>query len=314
MVSKNNKGTPRGTRQGQRDRYWSLMLVGEHGRIIPVRHIKGVAILLVGLLLAALLALGILTFFYLRQSTQLKKMQTRLDDSRQQAALLRDEKDILLAKLVIENKIPVDTKADAPVVATEEKASETPAPQTPESRAPEAPAPKRAAAESTPATPAPAPKPEVDWKAEIHNFQVNYQQERSILKAVFKIYNVSKPKEPLAGRIVVIFKQFDDVPMKWLTVPRARINNGAPDGRSGQAFRINNYRTMEFKAFGLKPPIPYDTAVVFVFTAHGEMILKEEFRFEIKLPAPLPKTPEPTAPAEKKSEEQAPSQPENPPQ
>lgn len=282
------------------------MLVGEHGRIIPIRHVKGIAILLIVTLISALIALGILLFFYLRQSADLDQLRTHLADTAKQLAQMRDEKDMLLAKLVIENKIPIEKKAAPPVEDDKEEGNEMPAVQQPPEPAPVAvpaptPVPEAAPAKEKPPEPPPAPKPEVKWGANVRNFKVDYQHERSILQAVFRIYNTSRPKEPLSGRAVVIFRQGDEMPMKWLTVPRVQLENGTPSGKNGQAFKINNYRTMTFKAFGLKPPIDYDTAAVFVFTADGEMIFKEEFGFKVELPPPpppQPKAPEPSPPAD----------------
>ena len=291
------------------------MLVGEHGRIIPVRHIKGMVIFLIGTLIMALIALGVLSFFYLRQSSQLKDLQGDLDETTKQLSQLRDEKDMLLAKLVIENKIPVEKKAASPAADTEKQEKEAPDAR-PEQAASQPPAPtpspdpKAAAKQDKPAAPAPASKPEVKWSAEIQDFKASYQQDRSILRAVFKICNNSKPKKFLSGRIVTIFKQSDDIPMKWLTVPRVPLENDAPTGKNGKAFGIHNFRTMDFMAFGIKPPINYDTAVVFVFTADGEMILKKEFSFKINLPPPPLPAPKPAAPAPQPVEEKKPdSQP-----
>ncbi len=300
------------------------MLVGEHGRIIPVRHVKGIAILLIVTLVSALIALGILLFFYSRQSADLEQLRTNLADTTKQLSQLRDEKDMLLAKLVIENKIPVEKKAAAPVAEDKKEANETLTVQQSLEEKPAAasaptpdPVPEAKPAQTKPPEPPPAPVAKVKWGADIQNFNVDFQYQRSILQAVFKIYNTSTPKEPLSGRVVVIFKQGDEVPMKWLTVPRVQLENGTPTGKSGQAFKINNYRTMTFKAFGLTPPIDYDTAVVFVFTADGEMIRKEEFSFKVEPPPPpppQPKAPEPSPPADDADKKPANQTEEQPPQ
>lgn len=300
------------------------MLVGEHGRIIPVRHVKGIAILLIAALVTALIALGILLFLYLRQSADLEQLRTNLADTTKQLAQLRDEKDMLLAKLVIENKIPIEKKAAASVTDDKKEADETTAVQQPLEHKPAAapaptptPAPEAKPVQEKPPEPPPAPVSKVKWGADIRDFKVDYQHQRSMLQAVFRIYNTSRPKDPLSGRTVVIFKQGDEVPMKWLTVPRVQLDNGTPSGKNGQAFKINNYRTMTFKAFGLKPPIDYDTAVVFVFTADGEMIRKEEFGFKVELPPPpppKPKAPEPGPPADDADKTPANQTEEQPPQ
>jgi hypothetical protein len=137
----------------------------------------------------------------------------------------------------------------------------------------------------------------VQWKADIRRFAVTYDPDREVLKAQFRIYNTSKPKRPLAGRSVVAFKEMDTSPLKWFTVPRVPISEGKPDGAMGQAFKINNYRTMTFRAYQQKIPVTYDTASVFVFSADGKLITERDFAFHIdaKPPAVVPSAVQPPA-------------------
>ena len=280
------------------------MLVGDDGRIIPFRRFKGIAATVIGLTVLAMLAVLVLGIVYVRQGRQISRMREDLEKAQQQAARLRDEKDVLLAQLVVSGKLQPKTES-----ATEKK-SEGDASDAAE---PESPPTDRLESEATPPgepdTPEKDTAPEsqdVELAADIRQFEVTYAPERSLLQASFRIYNVSRPKVPLSGRIVVVFKKQSDSPIRWLAVPSVQLKNGKPGGSHGQAFSINNYRTMQFKAFGQKPPISFDTASVFVFSAKEDLLLNEDFGFKIDYRPP----PEPDVQAA--PEEKTPPQPSSP--
>jgi hypothetical protein len=241
-----------------------------------------------------------MALLYMKQASSLQQARKDLMDANAKLAALKDEKDMLLAKLVIEKKIPIKKQNSEPAADAEKKKEEGRLVE--DKKAPTQPIQEKIAIEK-PKPPASTPEKAetVQWAADIRQFNVSYQVAKSLLKARFRIYNVSKPKNPLSGNVVVIFKKHDDAPIKWLPVPRVRLKAGTPEGKSGQAFKINNYRTMEFKAYGLKPPIAYDTASIFVFSDDGEMILNRDFGMKIK-DQPPPKTPQTDKASEKNSQ------------
>lgn len=282
----------------KRDRYWSVMLVGDHGRIIPFRRFKGIAISVVGGLILAVLVIIGLSIAYVLQADTIDELKTSLEESTRQIAKLRDEKDLLVAKLVVNKKTSTEVKQSEPPASdnTAEKEDKNTA---------EAAAPKpeketvAAAPEPTPEpTPAPEKKPAqpVQLKADIRRFNIQYQSEKNLLSCDFRIYNTSKPKSALAGRSVVVFKNMDEPPIKWLAVPRVQLADGIPNGKHGKSFKINNYRTMTFKAFGLKPPVRFNAASIFIYTSEGRLLVNREIPINIDVPAPPPRKPAP-APA-----------------
>lgn len=289
------------------------MLVGDHGRIIPFKRFKGIATAFIAVLILTLIALTILSFLYLRQANTLKQLTTEMETLRNQADRLRNEKDVLLARLVIEKKIvpgedqPAGPKENAQPQSTEpvaivKKEAEKP-PEKPLAEKPVENSPPVAKAPEPEPEPKPEPKPpEVKFGAKIQQFGVTYDRGRSILQARFRIHNGNNPKVPLTGKVVVIFKKGQDPPLKWISEPRVQIADSMPDGKNGKLFKIKNYRTMTLMAYGMKPPVVYDTAAVYVFSEDGELILKEEHDFKIEEPPPKPAQP---APAEKVTEPQA---------
>jgi type II secretory pathway pseudopilin PulG len=297
MTDRNSAQPGRRAKKNQRDRYWSLMLVGDHGRVIPFKRFKGIAISFVIILIATLLALTVLSFLYWRQANQLALLTNQLIEVQEQADTLRDEKDVLLTRLVIEDKLP-EAEKTGPVSPSDAETDDVVAPQKQKEKLVQTvPAEEKAVNASIPATEIPKTTKKAPTKtklgADIRDFNVTYNHSKSILQARFRIYNANQPKTPLAGRVVVVFKILDDPPMKWITVPTVQISNGLPDSQRGQIFKIRNYRTMTLKAYGLKYPIPYNTAAVFVFSNTGDLILNQEFEFKIKSPPPVKPVPKP---------------------
>lgn len=285
MKPKRNKTDSGISARGQR--YWSLMLVGEHGRVIPFRRFKEFAIGVVVVTILSLCALAILGLLYLQQGKTIVALESQIADIKQQNSALKNEKDVLLAKIVI-NKAPLPVKVESAANKSAD-VQEQKQEKNEEKKAPASQLEARQAEEKeTPVTVESTPAPKVAWKSDIRNISTDYDDKRQILKTQFRIYNVSKPKEPLSGRIVVVYRNNDDPPIKWMAVPHVPLTDGKPVGNKGQAFQVKNFRTMTFRAYQQKYPIPYDTVTVFVFLADGELIHSEDFGFKIAPPPPPP--------------------------
>lgn len=283
---------------GQRSRYWSLMLVGEHGRVIPFKHFKGLAMAVVGVVALSLLALVVLGIAYVRQDAAMDNLRAELTDALQQAEKLRDEKDLLMTKLVVTKEMPDNQAQTEPAEGLKPQTASQAAPPKPHEGGS---SPASKAQVQVPPAKAAAKPPSVKEGATIKNFKVSYDSTHNILKASFRVYNASKPKAPLSGRTVMVFKKQDDPPLQWLSVPRVPLVDEKPSGKRGKAFKINNYRTMDFKAYGLKLPIRYNTAVAFIFSADGDLLLSEELSFNIDYHPPKPEVKPPSATAPAKS-------------
>lgn len=281
----------------RKDRYWSVMLVGDRGRIIPFRHFKGIALTVCCVSVLLLVAFVIMSLLYLRQGQALADLESELKDAKVQIAKLRDEKDLYLTKLMLtqkqENPEPRQEKASGSLEpqASEPKESKPGSDAKAETKVEKK---STVPAKKAETPPKPALAPKVVWKADIRRFSVTYDAKLEVLKAQFRIYNTSKPKKRLSGRSVVVFKVQDDPPVKWLPVPRVQLRDGEPTGTRGQVFRVKNYLTMKFRAYRQKIPVAYNTATVFVFSEEGRILASKDFAFKIatlppkKKPQPLP--------------------------
>ncbi|WP_152971935.1 hypothetical protein [Desulfatitalea tepidiphila] len=260
--------------------------------------------------LLSLAALVILGFFYIRQGRTIEGLQAELIGLRQYASELKDEKDVLHAKLGIQ-KAQLATEPEvsgsstaagqdgntAPVTATQEDEGDADSGKTP-------------AKSTSKMSENDKPKaPETRWGAEVRDMVIDYDSRQKLLKATFRLYNRSVPKKKLSGRAVVVFKNKSDPPIKWFAIPTALLADGQPDGRTGQPFSINNYITMKHRAYGLKGPLSYDVAVVYVFSEEGKLLASRESDIQIEIEPPPPPKPAAAAPLKESSTEPTSSQP-----
>ena len=87
---------------------------------------------------------------------------------------------------------------------------------------------------------------------------------------------------------MVVFKQQDDTPIHWTTVPAVSLRDGKPTGKNGKPFKISNYRTEHFSTVRKKDAAEFDMASIFIFTEQGELIGNQEIAFNVDYSEPKP--------------------------
>ena len=247
----------------RKQRYWSIMLVGEHGRIIPVRRFKAVALTVAAIAFFSSLGLVVLGFMHVQQGRSIDHLQSELERLQQHTSMLRDEKDIMKARMVIgslqsagepNSSGPEKQKRVEPKSAVQES---SPLPKN------LADSDKITAEQSTPQKTS-----RIQWKADIRQLDIRYDAKDQSLKAQYVIHNMSKPKEMLSGSTVLVLKSGDD-PSNWISIPRVPLTGGKPSARGGHAFSVKNYRTLGFATSLPKAPETSKTASVYVCLEDG---------------------------------------------
>lgn len=281
---------------GKGQRYWSVMLVGEHGRIVPFHRFKEIAMGVIGLALLSIAALVVLSWLYIQQGTAIHRLENELDELKQESSHLKNERDVLKAKLVRQE---IHTKKDA-MASPHATSSSSLNKQSPEHTDRISSVPEKVPADESrksvqPNTEKETQRPKtVQWSGDIKEFLVDYDAGKQILKTRFRIYNTSTPRERLSGRIVLIFKNSSDPPIKWLSVPHVPLRDGKPVGNEGKDFIIRNYRTMDFAAYGIPMPFKYNIVSVYVFLENGKMLLSKDYGIKIEPKFTPAATPTPT--------------------
>jgi len=276
----------------------SIMLVGEHGRIVALRHFKAIAIGVLALTLISLLALAAIGYMYIQQSRSLEMVQEKVDQLQQYANRLKDEKDILQAKWVVHEL------KNSP--ATEANAKKEPAEEVTSSPAPAPPTAPPADAKSVNKAQA---KPGVQWQADISRFSAGYDSRSEMLKMQFRFHNRSKPRQTLNARVVAMFTSKKNPSPEFVVLPSVPIVAGVPTGSDGYDFSVNNYRTIELAMLVKNMSTAIETVTVYVFTQEAELLLTRDFTVDIQPAtgaAPIAK-PSQRAPVESAAPLQAPS-------
>jgi hypothetical protein len=280
--SRHLQRTVKPSKRSRPDRHWTLLFIGDHGRVITLKRFKGLMLLgVLALSISIALALGFY-FFSHDIIAEKKQLETELKNIEKQLKVLRHEKDVLMTRLVLAESRVQDTLSDR----TDDQAVETSAQQVvvafKENAAPTV----VAENEPAPATPAPHPsetepviaQPEPQLSVVIEGFQSAYSARDNSIQVQFKVKNTSPNSQYVAGYTVVVLKGPQIEPRNWIAIPRVPLAEGKPAGRNrGYSFGINHFMTVRLKTAAPKSLDKFQTATVFVFTRSGELLLEQDF-------------------------------------
>ena len=243
------------------DRRWTLLFLGNRGKTITFHHFKAVVIVSALILVSSIGVSGGFWWLYRGVRAENSGLQEEIENMKQAIASVRDEKDILTARLVV---------AESRVAEVMEK---------------NAPEPKAAAgqissakeADKQPASLSVAEKPESPINVDVQNFIVFFEPEINTLRVEYKLLNTGRKGNPVSGRTLVIMKEDEKKSDDWLVMPAVPLIDSRPQGNRGKYFSINRFRTVRFKANDQIGPHQYKYATVFVFSSKGTLLLEKEF-------------------------------------
>ena len=302
------------------NRRWTLLFIGDHGNVITLKRFKAIIFAAGLLFLLAIVLLAVL--FWGHQKTQQKysDLQNRFQRSQQQIETLRHEKEILMARLVL-----AESEAKQATDASRElkESPKAVAPVNPESQdtakakiAPE-PQKKPPAAATSPPPSAQGREREAEaiMQVAVENFKVVRESGNSNVQARFKIKNTSRGFQRVAGNAVVVLKAADLNQNQWLVMPAVEFSGQKPSGKRGKRFSIQRFRNMNLSATAPNHADQFETAVVYVFTEKGKLLLEQDFAISLPpLPAVAPEPPAGDALKPKARPAQAPPRQPTPPQ
>jgi hypothetical protein len=283
---------PRTTKSEKR---WTLLFVGDRGKTITFHRFKSLVMLALLILLASAAVSGWFWYLYDNARIESRILSKKMENLEQALASVRNEKDILTARLVV-----AESKVEQTIAkAIAEKPVKPPV--------------KRASKPSQTVQKQVVNKPQPVMRIVAENFLVFYEPDVNTLSVQYKIRNTGSKEHPISGRSVVILKDGEENPKKWLVLPWVPLESGKPTGKKGRSFSIYNFRTMRFKANDQIGPDQYKTALVYVFTTDGTLLIEKEFPVGIKsVTVSAVEEPAPKKPAVKKQEPTTPQKQEKP--
>jgi hypothetical protein len=281
------------TKPKKRSKSWTLLFVGDHGKVIRIRNFKFLVAAWIFAIFITTAAAGIFFYLYQDKTEEMVSLKQVLTGSQKRAKSLRDEKDILMARLVVmESK-----KKSGQPKPKQKKIEETPKPE-PITEISPVPAPKPTRPIKTVEIPPPRDSIETDRDEEpaqetiaqesdeaeslevlaIDDFFALIEEDSNTLRVKYKIRNVSQRSKPVSGRTFMILKGKEEDQKNWLVFPEASMISGKPSQiHNGRSFSITRFKTIRFKVPYQNSDKPFSTATILVYSTAGELLLEKSF-------------------------------------
>ncbi len=281
------------TKPKKRSKKWTLLFVGDQGKVIRIRNFKFLVAAWISAIFITTAAAAVFFYLYQDRTEEMASLKQVLTGSQKRAKSLRDEKDILMARLVVvESKI----KSGQPK-SEQKKIEETPKPE-PITEISPLPAPEPIRTIKTVEIPPARDSIESDQNEEpaqetiaqesddeeslevlaIDDFFALIEEDSNTLRIKYKIRNVSQSSKPVAGRTFMILKGKEEDQKNWLVLPEASMTLGKPSQiNNGRSFSITRFKTIRFKAPYRNGDKPFSAATILVYSAAGELLLEKSF-------------------------------------
>jgi len=288
METDSNPVQPVGNKggDGSAHRRWTVLFIGDHGKVIAFKRIKTVIALTLGALVVALAAVAVLLVVNQQLHGRGRELQQQLKESRLQIESLSHERDLLTAHVVL-----VETKMKETLSGIGRPVGDLKrTPPEPEKRAgPTSPRTEavveKADGASETASAGPEARPPINSgdTLAVEGFGAKYDPARQSIDIKYKLVASSPGHKPVAGHVIVVFKGEHVEPESWLAMPRVELPKGRPSGmQKGYTFSISYS-----KAFAQTMPVPksfsgFTTAVLYVFSREGQLIVAREYAVKLQ--------------------------------
>ncbi|WP_022668221.1 hypothetical protein [Desulfospira joergensenii] len=132
--------------------------------------------------------------------------------------------------------------------------------------------PEKIQAQKTETDPGPSGKSLINSVA-VEKFSITRDKLDKHLLVGFDIRNVSEKPGGVSGRIFTVLKPEITGPENWLVVPTVPLKDGIPSlHRKGQYFSIAHFKPVRFRIENGKSPDYYKKAAVYIFDEQGKLI------------------------------------------
>ena len=251
---------------------WILLAIEERGKIISIGRLKGLIIALVLTLVIVVVSVSSLLIIAKSASEENEGLRNALDASKKQVAALRDEKDLLMVRLVLaESRVEARIEDRLADIGEKQKSEISGG------------LPDNSASIETKPDPTDVDKTvlltgEKQPSASIEDFVVLFEPGSNILKVQFKIINLSLNSQPVSGHAFVILKDDEVDEDRWLIFPQVTLASGKPSlYKRGQYFSIYRFKTINFKARDETDPKRFNNAKVLVYNTTGDLLLEKSY-------------------------------------
>jgi hypothetical protein len=263
------RGPEAGVSRQSGERRWTVLFIGDHGKVIPFKRVKTVAVLIAVSLATALAAVAVLTWVNQGLHARGRDQQQGLESARRENEQLRRDRDLLTAQVVLLESRMRETASEGGVPAERRPVAPPPLPMEPPAE-PEAP---RAAAQVT------EHRPPIDLGegVAVDGFRLALIAPGSV-ELRYKVSAVAQPRKPLAGHVIVVLSAEQMEPERWVSLPRVDLVNGRPTGRQkGYTFAISHSKEFVQTVQASRPLPDFTRAVLYVFSSEGQLLLARDY-------------------------------------
>ncbi len=270
----------------KKNKKWTLLLVGNYGEVISVKNFIGLMSAVLIALIVAVIAAVSFFFIYKNADNEAGSLRSAFKAAQNQVFSLKEEKDLLLVRLVVaeeENKVlksktkPVEKSKQTQNTALKKK-TKTPLKHKNKQS-------KKNIKKKPDIKPAIAAEKKVIFKVAVDNFLYSISADNKIIKTQFKLINKNSKTRAASGYTFVLLKNREIDKNKWFIFPKVAILSGKPAQlKKGRFFSISRYNIIQFmQKVPAKNIESFNEAIVFVYASNGDLLLEKIFPFSIKL-------------------------------
>lgn len=253
----------------------TLVLVGSQGEVISIKRFRGLAILTTCISIVALVAIIYLFFNTKGLTVENKELKESLSQLQEKFQYLRDENDILMARLVAispEGGVdPFETEDSKPEASSDAPTSNASMGQLDIEKMIQSIDKQSENKQFTAQT------------IDVEDLAVVHETDTKTLQIRFNLRNIDPELKPVSGRTVLILKTDDQNQSNWLILPFVPTVAGEPASTTtGRRFSISRFKTVKFSIAGQTNPQRFKNATVFVFSKTGDRLLEKDFKVDVK--------------------------------
>jgi len=273
------------------DRRTSVIIVDDFGEMKSGEYFKTLVKFFSCLSVICFIAAVVFYSFYADLSKDSNSIKTKLDIALEKISKLTQEKEVLMAKLVISGeKFDIAPKSvpPKPSVTKKQNIKPAPAPLKPEStenkKKPAKVAKKEDKAElisdktvkATESALTTKPTNIANKTVTIEDFTVRKSGSNKDLLVRFDIRKISEKPGDVSGRIFTVLIPDNTLEDQWLVVPSTTLKNGIPsEYKKGQYFSIASFKPIKFRINTQADPDFFKKASIFIFNEQEELIFEK---------------------------------------
>ena len=248
------------------DRRTKVIIVDDFGEMKSGDYLKTLVKFFSFMSVFCFIAALVFCYLYASLSKDSGSIQTKLATAQEKVNKLIQEKEVLMAKLVISGQ-KLDIAPKPAVAKKQNLKSATAASPEPESDK---------TVQSSESAPLTKPIKIVNKTVTIENFIVKKSRTDKDLLVRFDIRKISKNPGDVSGRIFTVLRPDNTSEDQWLVVPPTTLKNGIPSEYiKGQYFSIANFKPIKFRIKNQADPDFYKKASIFIFNEQEDLIFEK---------------------------------------